>query len=418
MLQIILGQDGTEITGEATKIKIANGDKRYVKRNLKNYVFDFVGFVIEKEKILAVFPKHFFDDCKNTEVSNQKEIEENIRLLFRVINKYNTYESLNALDNKYVEDEENFESDYPFEAFYKVYDYYKKYGIYKEEEEIYSQNGISKVSWKKTIQKSNIINCNGNMIFLPIYSKMKTKKDVFISECMTFIINYTIKNFYYFIQLPPIQDKEYKIDFLANKEYTLRQLYQCRNIMFKDHQKKLINALITFFEKYDKKAIGDPIRFKVNYFERIWESMVNKYLNDYFVGVDKESHKLIFDTTKKNKTKKFKSEKFRIDKSEHSFSILPDHYYSDGNTIYVFDTKYYDEIKTLNYKQFAYTILFGNSELGRNKELYSALLFPGEGKSGLHLELDSKFCQTNLGCNYIIEHYLNVKLLMKNYLDL
>ena len=84
----------------------------------------------------------------------------------------------------------------------------------------------------------------------------------------------------------------------------------------------------------------------------------------------------------------------------------------------MFDSKYYKNITDLNYKQFSYTILLGNSELGNNKNLYSALLLPGKSRNGLHLKLDLPYCQLNQGCNYIIEQFLSVRLLMKNYLNL
>lgn len=414
MLQIVLGQDGDEIEGEIKKFKLSDGDKRYSKK-LKKYILDFVGFVIEKEKILAVFPKHFFDDNIS---ENAKEVEENIKILFKTINKYNIESKSKLIADKYIGYENNFESDYPFEAFYRIYDYYKKYGIYKEEQEKLSKNTSGKISWKDTIQKSNAIASNGNLIFLPIYSKKKSSRNAFISECMVFVINYTIQNFSYFVELPSVLEKKSKIDFLANKEYTLRQLYQFRSTIFKDYQKELIDALINFFERYDKKATGGSIHFKINYFDMIWEKMVNKYLNECFVAVDKENNELIFDPKRKQHIKRFENKKFNIDKSEHKFFIRPDHYYSDENTIYIFDSKYYKNITDLNYKQFSYTILLGNSNIGNNKNLYSALLLPGNSRNNLHLKLDIPYCQLNEGCNYIIEQYLDVKLLMKNYLNL
>ncbi len=417
MLQIVLGQDGDVIEGEVKKFNLSDGDKRYSKK-LKNYVLDFVGFIIEKEKILAVFPKKFFNDSEVLKNKNSKEIEEDIKLLFEVISKYNRESQSKSIAYKYIGHEDNFESDYPFECFFKIYDYYKKYGIYKEEEVILLKDISSKISWKDTIQKSNAIVSNGNLIFLPLYSRKKSNRNVFISECMIFVINYTIRNFSYFIQLPPVHEKKYKIDFLANKHYILRQLYQYRSTIFKDHQKELVNSLINFFERYNKNAKGGAIHFKINYFEVIWESLVNKYLNDCFVEIDKENSKLIFDYKRKQHIKRFENKKFNIDKSKHRFYIRPDHYYNDGNTIYVFDSKYYKDITDLNYKQFSYTILLGNSEIGRNRKLYSALLLPGKSENGLHLELDLPYCQLNEGCNYIIEQFLDVKLLMKNYLNL
>ena len=265
MLQIVCGQDGDEIKDEIKKFNLSDGDKRYSKDH-KNYILDFVGFVIEKEKILAVFPKHFFNNDNNFEKQDKKQIEENVKMLFKVINKYNTENQSKAIADKYIGYKDNFESDYPFESFFKIYEYYKKYGIYKEEEERLSKDMSGKISWKDTIQRANVIVSNQNLIFLPIYTKKKNNNNAFLGECMKFVINYTIKNFSYFIQLPPVYEKESKIDFLTNREYTLRQLYQYKNTVFKDYQKELINALINFFEKYNKKATGGAIHFKINYF--------------------------------------------------------------------------------------------------------------------------------------------------------
>ena len=74
MLQIVFGQDGDEINDEIKKFNLSDGDKRYSKK-IKKFNLDFVGFVIEKEKILAVFPKHFFNDDNNYKEYNKKEIE-------------------------------------------------------------------------------------------------------------------------------------------------------------------------------------------------------------------------------------------------------------------------------------------------------------------------------------------------------
>ena len=293
-----------------------------------------------------------------------------------------------------------------------------KYGIYKEEEVLVEKNSRGKISWKDTIKKSNVIVSKDNLIFLPLYSKKKNTKDAFISQCMVYVINHTLKNFPYFIELPPVRGKECKIDFLANKDYTLRQLYQYRNTIFKDYQKELLEALISFFEKYNKNPNGGAIHIKINYFDMIWEKMVNKYLNDCFVKVDKENRKLEFKYERIKRANHFNSKKFNIDRSEHKFSIKPDHYCEEEDNMYVFDSKYYDEISDLNYKQFSYTILLGNSQLGNNKNLYSALLLPGKNRGKLHLKLDIPYCQLNQGCNYIIEQFLDVKLLMKNYLNM
>ena len=121
MLQFIVGQDGSKIGQEAKKFSLLPNEKKYSKK-IKNDIFDFVGFVIDKEKVLTVFPKHFFKEDVTRENFEENEIKEDIILLFKVINKYVSEKKTNSLASKYIGYEENFESDYPFEAFFKVYE--------------------------------------------------------------------------------------------------------------------------------------------------------------------------------------------------------------------------------------------------------------------------------------------------------
>ena len=308
MLQIVCGQDAEFINDEIKQFNLLDSDKIFSKKENK-YKLDFVGFCIEKNKMLAVFPKHFFDNLDKRSLT-KSEVEYNVELLFKVINKYNRENRLKLQANKYFGAENNFISDYPFDDFYDIYEYYRKFGIYREDDSKLEKSTKGKISWKDTIQKSNVIVSNANLIFLPIYSKIKSSKNVFISECMTFVINHTIKMFDCFLKMPLVPRKESKFNFLSNREYTLRELYQYKGSIFKDNEKKLIKSLISFFEKYDKQCYSGNIHLKINYFDRIWERMVNQYLNECFVKVDEENRKLIFEPKRKKNIKKFKDKTF------------------------------------------------------------------------------------------------------------
>ena len=233
---------------------------------------------------------------------------------------------------------------------------------------------------------------------------------------MTFVINHTIETFPYFLEMKPVISKNGNIDFLSNIDYTLRHLYQYKNCIFKDYQKKLINALIEFFEQYKTIKKGSAIHFRINYFYSIWEKMVENYLNKSFVGINEETRFLEFSDNKESGIYFKKDAPFVIDDSIHKRSIQPDHFYIDNDVIYVFDSKYYEEIDDLNYKQIAYTILLGNSHIHSEKKIYSALLLPGHKENGYHLALNKDYKQDKDGCNYIIEQYLDVKMLMKKYI--
>lgn len=414
MLNIICKED-SENCDTLKGIKMSDKDKRY-STLLKCNVYNFVGFILENNNMLAVFPKHYFKNETEKEINK----EENVKLLYKVINRYVEKNHSTILADKYIGNLLGFDSNYPFSSFFQVYDYYKKYGLFREEINEYKNNSNGKVSWKKTMQKSNLIVSNDNLLYIPLYSKVSNYKDNFISECMIFVINYTIKKFPYFISLIPINEKSFSLDFIENKEYVLQQLYKYKNSVFIDKQIKLINNLIKFFEELKNKNFnGGNIHFKILYFDLIWQDMVEKYLNDYFVGVEEDNIK--FNYKVKNHENKFKSKKFVIDtsqkKEKEQFNIVPDHYLETKDKIYLFDSKYYVKIKDLNYKQLAYTLLIGNSKDRSSKTLYSALILPGNEGTRIHIELTDEFKQLNKGCNKIIEQYLDVNTLMRNYLD-
>lgn len=415
-MKLYYGQDNEDIIkGLESKFEFDFGDIRYVKHEHR-IVYDFVGFVLSSNEALVVFPKHYFSINELNNLNFKQNIEDS-ELLFKVIGKYldDYFHSPEA--NKYFGSEIDYCSDYPFKYFYEVYDYYKKYGIYHEDE-IFIEKGIKgKISWKNTIQRSNVLVADENLIFYPLFSKKNRNKDVFLSDCMIFVINHTIESFPFLLDMPLIPSKINYLNFLANKTSVINKLYQYKTRVFKDSHKKLINSLINFFESFDSKMEGGKQHLKITYFDRIWEAMVDKYLRDCFVKVDEEKGILLFDSSQRKSNVTFLRKKFDIDNSSNKFSIIPDHYGTDGNNQFIFDSKYYYEISDLNYKQFAYSILIA-ANVDSSIKTYSALLLPGFGENKLHFDAKQEFRFTTSESTYqIIEQYLNVKEIMKHYIN-
>lgn len=374
-----------------------------------NLISDFVGFVYKDDKILVVFPKHYNDNL--TEISN-----DDIELLFKVFRQYNK-DPNRATAEKYYGYKNNFESDYPFEAFYKVYDYYIKYGLYKNSFVRDRANCNNRISWKTTMRKSSIVVSNDNIVYLPVYSKVEEEKHTFIGECMTFIINHTIDLFPFIAGMKRVKEMSNTIDLIKNRELALRELHSYRGKIFKDSEIKLIDAIIQYLEEIKNIAKGGAIHIKIKYFDLIWERMINKYLNEHFEGVDSQGKKLLFNTEKINAIK-FRPESMPIDSRFNDRNIIrPDFYFENENIMYVFDAKYYRDLKDIEYKQLAYTLLLGNRHIKGAKAICSALFLPGRKDSGLNLFLNEEFKQLKDGCNYIIEQYLDVKMLMGDYIN-
>lgn len=414
---VVYGQDGDFISDEIMScFQLAPHDYRYDKDN-QYYVYDFVGFVFKNGRILAVFPKHYFTTSEiETYNIGDVVLDDDIKLLYNSIIKYSNGTKKKVTAVSYLGQDNNFNSDYPFHPFYEIYKYYRKYGLYKEQEGIVKPGFSGKVSWKKTIQKAQILVSNGNIIYSPLYVKQNNIYANFVTDCMAYIIDYTITLFSCFISLPRTMYKTSGFNFLENIDFVIRKLYEIRRTTYKDISKNLIDNMLLFFRQYKAKCTGGNLHIKINYFNLVWEEAVNGYLNTYFKEVDTKTNSIIFDLSQKRSPVEFKKVSYLVDESGNKFEIELDHYGVDGKRLYIFDSKYYQYLKKLNYKQYAYDEILRYSEPGID-DMYSALLLPGKKPSGIHFELKKEYQGTRKYGNIITEQYLGVQDVLKHYVQ-
>lgn len=408
MTKYFFGQDGEIIDNTIMQeFELSAQEKEFIYSD-DNLVYDFVGFIYKNDKLLVVFPKHYKD---NLDAIN----DEDVVLLFKVMRKY--IADPNSADaEKYYGYKNNYKSDYPFESFYKVYDYYMKHGLYKNSVIRDKINYNNRISWKTTMRRSSIIVSDGNLLYLPLYSKCEEEKNTFIGECMTFIINHTIDLFPFIGEVKRVNEMTNYIDLIKNRESVLKELYVYKGKSFKDSEIELINAIIQYLQEIKDVSNGGCIHIKIKYFNCVWERMINQYLNEYFGYFDKNSKKLIFNEDKTNSFY-FKPKSMMIDPRYSNRNVIrPDFYYENDSSVYVFDAKYYEELNDIEYKQMAYTLLLGNRRLKGTKDICSALFLPGIKTNGLHVLLNEEFEQQKDGCNFILEQYMDVKKTMKKYL--
>jgi llaI.3 like protein len=417
--KIVFQIDGQPLLEENRKsfsLSAENRDFNFYRKNQP--INNFVGIVIRPDsEVLVSLPKHYYNP-KSDSIG-----EHDAELLFRVLLKQQVKEGY-----KYSADSDDFEISYPFQAFYNILKYYKQYGLYRESYEITKPGYQGKISWKDTIRKSsNIIN-RGNLIFVPLHIKKTLDRDVFLSECMSFALTYTIDTFSFLIKEKVSLTRSEKLDFWNNKTYVIRRLRKIQGEMFKDIHKKLIRDLINFYSELDNSG---SVFIKHYNFELVWESMVESYLRKHFVGINNSEdgisnvrcskEGLVFI---KNGDKKLKFQKTteHVD-SARKFRLQPDHYATETDSKarsiqYIFDAKYYNEITDLNYKQVSYHAFLRNQA----DITHSALIAPTEphGKlmgSRKHLEMNPNY-YNNIEEKIIIwEHYLPIKEVMEDYLN-
>lgn len=403
-------QDSEPISEEIIQyFKLDRKDIRYsIEQDIE--VCNFVGIVYRGENILISLPKHYADISSNTEDLEKRLSQIDVELLFRVIVKYkmvNTDERIGRFNEDII-------SNYPITAFYRIYEYYQRYGVYKENRVLSHPGGRGTISWKDTIRKSNqIISDNQNLILLPLYKREKKNTSVFLTECMVFVIRYTLKKFQYALQLPFYENCNCNDDMIKRSKWIVQQLIKIKRKTFKDMDKQLIYSLIDFFENVPPSE-GD-LKVKTYSFESIWESIVEVHLNQNFQGFN--NNKLEFNSIYESKFKFGKQVSYNINRANKFQSIRLDYFYKSGNVQFIFDAKYYREINSLDYKQLVYHLLLKNEA----DETVSVLVVPTSSRSHqnqkLHFDLDTDKIKGFNGEVKIYEYELNVKQGMKLYIN-
>lgn len=395
--------DGEQIESELIEKFNLKSDSRNLRysSDKKCEVLNFVGFILQDDMMLICLPKHY---TEIEDLVNMNEID-----IYRLFNVLLINQSKNTKD--YVGIIDGYESNFPFKSFFSIYKYYTKYGLYQETRVVSKPGFSGKIDWKDTMQKSIPIISENKLVYLPVYSKEFKKEHVFLSQCMSYAIGYTLKNYSMFVNGDfPIRDFN-NLNFFSNHEYVLSKLKKIYSEIFKDIDKQLVRDLIDFFSFLPE---GGNIKIQHYKFNDVWESMVEKYLNNFLVEVRDEG--LEFSNSKLNAKFNFKKAKFFVDKA-HSKSIEPDHYFNDGNQQLIFDSKYYSEVKGLDYKQVAYHTILKK----KANQTYSALILPTSNKNSdlptpVHFELEESFYDDNNDKIKIWEYYLNMVEAMDNYI--
>lgn len=366
---------------------------------LKSDVLDFVGFIVKNGKILAVFPKHYVS-VENLSTLNETDMS----LLFNTLIK-------NELDKNqdYIGDMIDYESNYPFKSFFEVYKYFLNYGLFQETNNSIKPGYNGKFSWKDTIRKSQVIMSQNSIILMPLYVKKTYSEQVFLTECMAYVINYTVEKFSAFLNLKSVTGINVKLEVFNNKDFVISKLHLIHAKAFKDVEKKLIRSIIDFFKGCNE---GGSMVIKHYNFELIWESMVQKYLNLYFVGV--KDGLPVIDTSCTNNNRKFVKKAFKINNLNQKHQIEPDHYYIENDNQYIFDSKYYISLDRIDYKQIAYYSMLKSLVEG---ETFNVLILPTEEDSDsyYYFELNEKYYTEAKNKISIVATYLNMRNVIESY---
>ncbi|QQQ85562.1 hypothetical protein JHD53_06070 [Peptacetobacter hiranonis] len=363
---------------------------------------DFVGFVENDDNdLLVVFPKNY-------KVLN---CEEDSKILFNCISKH-----IQKRPDMYIGEngDKNFTSNYPFAAFYGVYDYFANYGLYLKNKFFIKPNTGGRLNWKETLNKSEKFINYEDIILFPLYYNKNHYFSNLITDCMIFVIDYTIYKFNTFINLSPTGKSFPGVDFIDKKEDILSILMQLKQQTFKDNEQQLIENLICYFSEVN---IGGHFYLKHYSFSSIWEDMIKDYLCNFYKEIN-SSHEIVLD---KNNPRKlvFQKKSFHVNAAKPTQYISPDYYCESENTQLIFDAKYYSDIKGMDYKQISYLFMLSGmkdsiTDKKKFKKTYSALILPSEKRfTKIHFQIDSMYNDTY---DFIItEEYMDIRDVMISF---
>jgi llaI.3 like protein len=396
------------------KVKI-----RVMKMN-QDRTSDRVGISINKDDIKVTFPYHYFKDEqeKNLKKSrNNKEIfkdiylkdeYKDIKLLIQVFVKY--YKQKGESLKK--ESEEN--SVFPIFHYLEICKYYDKYGFYKKRGKNIKKSSKGKIDWKKTFVKSERIYTEDGIFFKNLYSKSIDEKEIFITECMKYVLSEGYNNFGKYFGIGIRFNGKINDKIFLNPLLVIKKLKIYSGQLFKDYEVRLINNLIGYFEGEDRIG-NDKIGLSTNRFENIWEKMVGEYIQKN-VAEFGLPEKAVLENEKKIKFGSTKNKGIKKNSNNEEYFFVFDHYYEEKDEVYLYDSKYYKIINHLNEKQVLYHYFLTNVE--NKKILENRLILPKNKNYTLekrvHIEFDVMSENNEKGI--IEEMYLDIKKVMEEYI--
>lgn len=375
----------------------------------KNYLkLNFVGIVIKNDlPPLVVFPKHFLFE--------RDSMINHTQLLLEVLKKHGQ----SGLSADLTDENISKVSNFPIKAYLDVCSYYNNYGLYFEEKKMTKPGYKGRINWQRTINKSPKILNSGNIIFMPFQIEYIENTNVFITKSMQEVLSHGHQIFGQFFGMGIKYLNKSPRSNSTQIQNTLRKLKSIKVHYFKDSTVSLINNLISYFE-WRNNNHGKEIRLVTKNFDFIWEKMVHSYLSNYLIDIDTnmKSHVISFSENKINDEKllkaKFRQPVLQNQNGERVFTMEFDHIsISDHKQrIILFDSKYFNEIDGLEYKQVVYAYFLLNKY--ENYQLINGLILPTNEDYFSQVHIDRK----NIDDIHITEHYLNMNKVMKSYIDI
>lgn len=297
------------------------------KETKRFYLFNFVGIIIVNGILLKCYPKYI---SKNDEPINE------LKLILKVLEKYNTKEQIIKMHINCNSNSSKFNR---LAAIIGLLNDYYNNGLYSNTEDIIETNGNGEIHWDKTINETFALLQNRQPCYIDLKTKKRREDDQYyikrLHECiLTNCCNELNKaSLSELLNIENLCLSEDKLEDFGDKEYILNQLQKEMNIQFNTRKQAVLQMLYLFVENQGSLLEKSCFTlYGTNSYHMVWEAVCAKILNNQF-------NKELKDEIAKN------TAPIWVDKDNGchlGHSLVPDIVSIFDSQFIIFDAKYYN----------------------------------------------------------------------------
>ncbi|REJ20804.1 MAG: hypothetical protein C6W54_19125 [Bacillaceae bacterium] len=315
--------------------------------------FKITGIIEYQDNIFVILPK-------GMEIpSNEYEKKSAARLIYKVLNKYSKTNLLDEEENDWLGANE---ATKVFELVLWLVEDYRQNGLIYMQRKLEQKNGNGRINWSKTIAKIMPILIKNKLLYIDfITSKNDIANDHEITLIHAIVLKEIKERFGWLFNI----DFEFNINSPQfSIKYMKYKLQQALRATFVDREISLFKKILSYLDtKSTNRNSNNFYIFATPFFHNVWESICSELMGDM-----EELHRIV-----PNPYWRFKGTKYKTEQ-------IPDILIQTGESIFIFDAKYYrikgglDKLPGWGdiVKQLFYALSLKNSF----NQLFNVFLFP------------------------------------------
>lgn len=231
------------------------------------YVFTFVGVIVIAGRVLKCYPKYLM---------NAKDPTDELRIIIKVLEKYNAKEQIVRMFN---DSSESSSFNLLGVLLFLLQDYFEN-GVYTNTEDIIECNGSGEILWDKTINETFTLLSENR----PYYTELQTRKrvtndfDYFkrLHECVVEMASKELQDagLLNLFEITGVDLTDEELDDFGDKEYILYRIKSELNTQFNTRKQLVLKTIYAYIDKSESLCDTECLSlFGTNRFNLVWEKI-------------------------------------------------------------------------------------------------------------------------------------------------